>query len=85
MARATYVWDKRQQKVVPIEERTDLEPQGQKTFGVMSDIQPFVTTDKVEITSRSQLREYEAARGVKQCGNDWTGSTKPAWWNALQK
>lgn len=80
MARETYVWDKRQQKVVPIHERTDLEPERGPSFGVMPDIQPFVTTDRVEITSRSQLREYEASRGVKQCGNDWTGSRRPSWW-----
>lgn len=50
-----------------------------KTSGpyVMSDIKPFVTTDKVRIESRSQLREYERSRGVKQVGNDWTGSEKP--------
>jgi hypothetical protein len=37
----------------------------------MADIEPFVsiaTRDTVEITSRSQLREYERANGIKQCG-----------------
>ena len=37
---------------------------------VMPDITPFVTQDKVEITSRSALREYERRNGVKQIGND---------------
>lgn len=38
---------------------------------VMPDITPFVTQDKVEITSRSGLRAYERSRGVRQVGNDW--------------
>ena len=50
------------------------------SFQAMSDIQPFVTQDGVEITSRSALRDYERANGVRQCGNDWTGS-KPRWWD----
>jgi hypothetical protein len=45
------------------------------------DIQPFTTTDGVEITSRSQLRAYEIANGVRQVGNDWSGSEKPRWWD----
>ena len=38
---------------------------------VMPDITPFVTQDRVEITSRSALRAYERSRGVRQVGNDW--------------
>jgi hypothetical protein len=38
---------------------------------LMPDISPFVTQDKVEITSRSGLRAYERSRGVRQVGNDW--------------
>lgn len=37
----------------------------------LSDIEPFIsvaTKDTVEITSRSQLRAYERANGIKQCG-----------------
>lgn len=37
---------------------------------IMPDIRPFVTQDKVEITSRSALRAYERSRGVRQIGND---------------
>lgn len=37
---------------------------------VMSDISPFVTQDGNPIGSRSQLRAYEQAHGVKQVGND---------------
>lgn len=34
------------------------------------DIKPFRTQDGVEISSRSHLRRYEIANGVRQCGND---------------
>lgn len=39
----------------------------------VADIKPFVscaTKDTVEITSRSQLRAYERANDIRQCG-DW--------------
>jgi hypothetical protein len=40
-------------------------------FFVMPDITPFVTAgDNVPISSRSQLRAYEQANGVKRVGND---------------
>lgn len=42
---------------------------------VYSDIQPFVTQDGKEITSRSGLRAYEQANGVKQVGNDFASHT----------
>jgi len=48
---------------------------------VMSDIAEFKTQDGTPITSRSQLREYEKRMGVRQVGNDWTGSTRPAFWD----
>lgn len=48
----------------------------------MPDIKPFICQDGTEITSRSKLREYEARTGTKQVGNDWTGSSKPVWWDA---
>lgn len=38
---------------------------------VMSDIKPFMTQDGKEIGSRSSLRAYEQANGVKQVGNDF--------------
>lgn len=53
---------------------------------VMPDIAPFMTQDgKTEITSRSQLRAYEHAHGVKQVGNDWTGSEKPPFWDRMAR
>jgi hypothetical protein len=36
--------------------------------------------DGTEISSRSALRAYEQKNGVKQVGNDWSGSSKPSWW-----
>lgn len=42
---------------------------------VYSDIKPFVTQDGKEITSRSSLRSYEQAHGVKQVGNDMASHT----------
>lgn len=42
---------------------------------VMSDLKPFVTQDGKEITSRSGLRAYEQANGVKQVGNDMASHT----------
>lgn len=42
---------------------------------IMSDIKPFVTQDGKEISSRSGLRAYEQANGVKQVGNDMASHT----------
>lgn len=42
---------------------------------VVSDIASFVTQDGKEISSRSSLREYERANGVKQIGNDMASQT----------
>lgn len=50
-------------------------------YQVLPDIKPFVTQEGVEITSRSHLREYERRNGVRQVGNDWTGSQRPAFWD----
>jgi hypothetical protein len=49
---------------------------------IISDITPFVTQEGEAITSRAALREYERKNGVRQVGNDWTGSEKPSWWDA---
>ena len=38
---------------------------------VMPDIAPFVTQEGVPIGSRSGLRAYERANGVRQVGNDF--------------
>jgi hypothetical protein len=67
MPRETYVL--RDGELVPKSEARPLA--SVKGPYVMSDISPFVTQDKVEITSRSGLRAYERSRGVRQVGNDW--------------
>jgi hypothetical protein len=52
-------------------------------FHLMGDIRAFRSPiDGSVIASRSQLREHERRHGVRQTGNDWTGSTRPAWWDA---
>ena len=67
-------------KIVPKSEA------GPKTSGfVMSDLEPFQTQEGTWITSRSRLRAYEQAKGVKQVGNDWTGSERPAFWDAIRR
>lgn len=48
---------------------------------IISDIKEFKTQEGTPITSRMQLREYERRMGVKQVGNDWTGSSRPAFWD----
>ena len=67
MTRQTYVI--RDGKLVPKSEAAPLRANGPH---VMNDIRPFVTTDGVEITSRSTLRAYEQRTGLRQVGNDWT-------------
>jgi hypothetical protein len=52
-----------------------------RAFHVMGDIRAFRSPiDGSVIASRSQLREHERRHGVRQVGNDWTGSTRPSWW-----
>jgi len=78
MSRQTYVL--RDGKLVPKSEAFD--QNSEPAFHVMGDIQPFRSPiDGTVITSRSQLREHEQRHGVRQCGNDWTGSSKPSWWD----
>lgn len=51
-------------------------------FHAMRDIAEFRSPiDGSVISSRSHLREHERQHGVRQIGNDWSG-TKPAWWDA---
>lgn len=48
---------------------------------VISDIEPFTTQEGTAITSRADLRAYEQKNGVRQVGNDWTGPTRPPFWD----
>jgi len=69
MPRETYVL--RDGRLVPKSEARPLASAHGPSFYAMPDISPFVTQDKVEITSRSSLRDYERRNGVRQIGNDW--------------
>jgi len=70
-------WTKSNYKVVKSTKRT-------KSHQVMGDIQEFVSPiDKSVISSRSQVREHERKHNVRQCGNDYTGSTKPKFWDNM--
>lgn len=48
---------------------------------VLSDVKPFTLQDGTEITSRSQLREYQSAHKVEQVGLEYTGEEKPHYWD----
>lgn len=77
--RRTYRFDPKTEQIVevtPSEHRT-------RDHRFVRDIEPFVTQDGVEITSRSKLRAYEQANQVRQIGNDWVGPEKPAFWDAM--
>ncbi len=77
--RTRYRYDKDLEMVVQIHDHNGPEVQTNHQF--MPDIKAFVTQEGVEITSRSKLRAYERANGVRQVGNDWSGSRKPTWWD----
>ena len=62
--------------------KADSRARGSRLKGVLGDIEEFVSPlDGTVISSRSQLRAYEREKGVKQCGNDYTSSEKPTWWD----
>jgi hypothetical protein len=48
-----------------------------KSLQVMADIEEFVSpVDKSVIGSRSGLRDHERRHGIRQIGNDWSGSER---------
>jgi hypothetical protein len=52
-------------------------------YAVISDIDPFTSPiDGSILSSRSQVREHERKHQVRQCGNDYTSSEKPSWWDS---
>lgn len=62
------------------------EPSASAVFHLMDDIRAFRSPiDGSVIASRSHLREHERRHGVRQSGNDWTGSTRPAWWDRANR
>ncbi|PKR55409.1 hypothetical protein [Thalassospira marina] len=68
--RTKYRWDPDTRKMIEVPKDYQGPARSDGPF-FMSDIQPFVTTDKVEITSRSALRAYERKNNVRQVGNDF--------------
>lgn len=78
-----YRWDKDLEAVVEIHDHNG--PEVQQNHQFMPDIKAFTTQEGVEITSRSKLRAYERERGIRQCGNDWTGPSKPAFWDEVTR
>lgn len=48
---------------------------------LMRDISPVSLDGQSELTSRSQVREFEREHGVERTGLDYSGSEKPAWWD----
>ena len=75
--RTTYVYDKAQGKVIPKSVF-----QGVRGHSVISDVEPFTSRiDGTVLTSRSQIRAHERKHQVRQCGNDYTSSEKPSWWD----
>jgi hypothetical protein len=81
MSRETYVI--RDGKLVPKHLAAPLE--GRRDHRFMPDMAPIDLPGGKQLTSRSQLREHEQRYGIKQCGDDWTGSTKPVWWDAWKR
>lgn len=81
--RTRYRYDADVGAVVEIDDHNG--PPTQIAHGFNPDIKPFMTQDGVEISSRSKLRAYESRTGSKQVGNDWTGSSKPQWWDAYNR
>ena len=70
-------WNKGNYKFAKATKRT-------KSHQVMGDIQEFVSPiDKSVISSRSQVREHERKHNVRQCGNDYTSSAKPKFWDNM--
>jgi|TARA_R100001082_G_C4343268_1_gene151121 hypothetical protein len=54
----------------------------ERNYSVISDVQPFTSPiDGTVLSSRSQIRDHERKHQVRQCGNDYTSSEKPSWWD----
>ena len=51
---------------------------------IIHDVEPFFSPiDGSIIGSRRDLREHEKRHSVRQLGNDWAGSTRPANWDRM--
>lgn len=75
--RTTYIYDQCSQNLV-----LKNNVQKNKSFAVVSDVEPFTSPiDGTVLSSRSQIRDHERKHQVRQCGNDYTSSVKPSWWD----
>jgi len=56
---------------------------------VLRDIDPVSLDGQTELTSRSQVREFEKEHGVERTGLEYTGSSdqggKPEWWDEYKE
>jgi hypothetical protein len=53
-------------------------------INIIHDVDPFQSPiDGSIIGSRRDLREHEKRHNVRQLGNDWAGSTRPANWDKV--
>ena len=56
----------------------------QTGFNIVRDVDPFLSPiDGSVIGGRRDLREHEKRHNVRQLGNDWAGSTRPANWDKM--
>ena len=79
--RTTYIYDQCSQNLV-----LKNNVQKNKSFAVVSDVEPFTSPiDGTVLSSRSQIRDHERKHQVRQCGNDYTSSVKPSWWDNRQR
>jgi hypothetical protein len=75
--RKTYVYNHKTKKVI-----LKHKAQQDKGYAVISDVEPFTSPiDGTVLSSRSQIRDHERKHQVRQCGNDYTSSEKPSWWD----
>ena len=76
--RKTYVYDHGTRKVI-----LKTTPHQSKGYAVISDVEPFTSPiDGTVLSSRSQIRDHERKHQVRQCGNDYTSSVTPSWWDS---
>jgi|TARA_R110002020_G_scaffold36406_3_gene109363 hypothetical protein len=69
----------------PSSVRSRRKSSGSTGITFMKDIEPFRSPlDGSHITTRSELREHEKKHNVRQIGNDWAGSERPANWDTMR-
>ncbi len=75
--RKTYIYNHGTKEII-----LKTNPHQSKGYAVISDVEPFKSPiDGTVLSSRSQIRDHERKHQVRQCGNDYTSSVKPSWWD----